>query len=216
MADDDLKRTAGRPRSPVARHELLARAREAFAEQGFAGASMGDIAQRAGLRKSSLFHHFVSKEALYQEVFAHIIEDLGSMVAGAQVAPLEPFLERFDRLTLATARYLGSRHEVARLLLREYVDRGPFFSGPGRAAAKQVLNTSAAFMTEGMGLGVLARQDPRHLVMSICGAHLVYFATIEVSGDFLGFSIFDENRVEERAEAVRVQIRLLAGAAVDG
>ena len=63
--DDSPPRSVGRPKNPVSRQFLLEKAREAFAQEGFAGASMGDIAQRAGLRKSSLFHHFPSKEALY-------------------------------------------------------------------------------------------------------------------------------------------------------
>jgi AcrR family transcriptional regulator len=44
---------------------LQAAALETFAEKGFSAASMSQIAEAAGMRKSSLYSHFDSKESLY-------------------------------------------------------------------------------------------------------------------------------------------------------
>lgn len=47
---------------------MLAAAVETFARDGSAGSSVRDIARRARIRVSTLYHYFPSKDALYQEV----------------------------------------------------------------------------------------------------------------------------------------------------
>jgi AcrR family transcriptional regulator len=66
------RRRPGRPENPIPRSELLRVAREQFAVHGFDGVSMAEIAQKAGLQKSSLFHHFPTKADLYREALQSV------------------------------------------------------------------------------------------------------------------------------------------------
>lgn len=204
------RRGPGRPSQPVPREKLLAVARDAFAERGYAGASMATIAERAGIRKSSLFHHFASKDALYDEVFGSVLDALGLLLAEA-VAPGRPFVDRLDRLGDALTDHLASHPAVARLLLREFTSRGPVLERPGRARIQDTLRATAAFLGIGMEEGVLARQDPIHLALSIVGLHLTFFAAPEVSGALLDRDVFGEVAATERKRAIREQIRRLCG-----
>lgn len=52
----------------VSRQDIVAAARELFRTQGYAGASMQDLADRVGLKKASLYSRFPHKEALVGEV----------------------------------------------------------------------------------------------------------------------------------------------------
>jgi TetR/AcrR family transcriptional regulator len=54
--------------------KILQAAEQLFAEKGYAGASMGDIAQLAGLPKSNVHYYFATKKALYQEVLLALLE----------------------------------------------------------------------------------------------------------------------------------------------
>lgn len=209
--DRPAHRPVGRPRHPIARGKLLEVARDAFAELGFAGASMGEIATRAGLRKSSLFHHFSSKEALYQEVFAGLIADVGRLVSSAQLEEGNLWLERLDRLSSMLTLYFGTHPASARLLMREFVDRGPFFQEGGREGVQTVMRAAVAFAREGMEKGIITRQDPENLILSIAGLHLMYFATSEVSAGLVGDDIFNAPNLDRRSEAVKAQVRRLAG-----
>lgn len=56
------------------RTTLLLAGLECFAERGFDGASMRQIADRARRPLSLLSHHFGSKEGLYLEVFRHLLQ----------------------------------------------------------------------------------------------------------------------------------------------
>ncbi|MET1080556.1 MAG: TetR/AcrR family transcriptional regulator [Pseudomonas sp.] len=53
---------------------ILLAAEQVFAEQGFAGTSMQDIAQLVGLPKSNLHYYFSTKEELYRAVLLSLLE----------------------------------------------------------------------------------------------------------------------------------------------
>lgn len=205
------KRRAGRPRQPVEREALLAVAREAFADLGYAGASMKEMAERAGIRKSSLFHHFASKEALYDAVFDQLLRDLGSLLPARE--PGQTWAEQLDALDDAVIDYLGGHPESARLLIREIVGGGPVVGGPGWQAVLRVLEATAAFLQSGMDEGAIPPQDPRQLAMSIVGLHLTWYAASGVSGALTGQPVFGEDGLSARRAAVREQVRRLCGVA---
>lgn len=58
--------------SDATRRSLLSVARATFARNGYAGASIGDIAQQAEVTHGALYHHFENKRAL----FAAVCEDV--------------------------------------------------------------------------------------------------------------------------------------------
>ncbi|GAA5176154.1 TetR/AcrR family transcriptional regulator [Modicisalibacter zincidurans] len=53
---------------------ILLAAEQIFAERGYAGASMGEIAQLAQLPKSNVHYYFSTKEELYREVLLALLE----------------------------------------------------------------------------------------------------------------------------------------------
>lgn len=65
------------------RDQLLAQAARLFAERGFAGVSLVDIAQAAGFTKGAVYNHFGSKEQVFLASVRSLIERLR---AGASLA----------------------------------------------------------------------------------------------------------------------------------
>jgi AcrR family transcriptional regulator len=57
------------------RQQILAAAAEAFAEAGFRGTSLADVAARVGVSQPGLLHHYPTKEALILAVLAERDED---------------------------------------------------------------------------------------------------------------------------------------------
>jgi len=56
------------------RDRILRSAAALFRQRGFNGASMQDLAEEVGITKSSLYHHFPSKQALLSEILANTVE----------------------------------------------------------------------------------------------------------------------------------------------
>ena len=54
--------------------KILLAAEQLFAEKGYAGASMGEIAQLADIPKSNVHYYFSTKKALYQDVLLELLE----------------------------------------------------------------------------------------------------------------------------------------------
>ena len=94
---------------------ILNAALEAFGAEGFNGASMRDVAKRAGTSLSNLYNYFPSKSDLLAEVLRHANDELAARVrravadAGDDAAP---------RLREAVRAYVGFvvDHQVAMLV----------------------------------------------------------------------------------------------------
>ncbi|MBM9503733.1 TetR/AcrR family transcriptional regulator [Actinacidiphila acididurans] len=83
------KRT-GRPRSADADRAILEATREALVELGFGGLTLGDVAARAGVAKTTLYRRWPGKNELVVDAVAALFEerlelpDLGSLRADIQ------------------------------------------------------------------------------------------------------------------------------------
>src|SRR5262245_11749501 len=112
---------AARQRNPErSRERILAAAQEEFSEHGFAGARVERIAQRAGLNKQLISHHFGGKQALYDAVLRARREGPGGDLT-AQPGPLPDALGWFFDRIRADPSWL-------RMLLWEAL--GPEAEGP--------------------------------------------------------------------------------------
>ncbi|MCZ0962321.1 TetR/AcrR family transcriptional regulator [Paracoccus benzoatiresistens] len=105
------------------RAKLLASARKAFAEKGFAGASMDDLTAAVGLTRGALYHHFGDKTGL----LAAVVEQLdGEMAARAAAAGADAG-EGWAALEAQGASYIEAAldPEIQRIVLLD----GPAFLG---------------------------------------------------------------------------------------
>jgi len=105
MSDHERpKRGPGRPSTRHARRreEILKTAAGVFAERGFHGASMRDIAARLGVRQAAIYYYFPSKtailEAICREGITAFVERLGAIAAAT--LPVEEKIRRAIRAHL--------------------------------------------------------------------------------------------------------------------
>lgn len=75
--------TEGPPARGGTRAHIVECAAELFADWGYAGASISDIAAAAGISKPALYHHFTGKDELYTEI---VVSVLSGMLENARTA----------------------------------------------------------------------------------------------------------------------------------
>ncbi len=91
------------------RDELLELAATMFAERGLRATTVRDIADAAGILSGSLYHHFVSKEEMVDEVLRGFLDWLFDRYQ--HIVDTEPNpLERFKGLFMASFDAIENRH----------------------------------------------------------------------------------------------------------
>lgn len=84
-----MARTVGSS-APETRRRILDSAAELFAEHGYSGARMLDIAERLGISKSALYYHFASKEDLLDGLVHPVLEATEQFARAAESGGTPP------------------------------------------------------------------------------------------------------------------------------
>lgn len=98
------------------RLQLIEVARGLFAERGYEGTSIEEIAQRAGVSKPIVYEHFGGKEGLYAVIVDREMETLLEMVTSSLTKNRS--LYRIQQVALALLTYMEERTDGFRILVR--------------------------------------------------------------------------------------------------
>ncbi|MEA2297914.1 MAG: TetR/AcrR family transcriptional regulator [Solirubrobacteraceae bacterium] len=167
------------------RARILAGARREFADRGFEGARLSDIAGQAGLSHPTLLYHFTSKAELYGAVIASAVVDWTRETEAAVSGALHGF-DQVASIIDAGFAFFASHPDFARILRREALDGGHRLDDAIAGALRPFLERAVAFLEREMEAGRLRRHDPLEL-MAICyGAVFTYFSDAGFRARLLG------------------------------
>ncbi|NJM84643.1 MAG: TetR family transcriptional regulator [Tabrizicola sp.] len=147
------------------RDTILDAALDVFSIHGFRGATLDQIAERAGLSKPNLLYYFPSKEAMHQELLTGLLDTwLDPLRAmDPQGKPVEEMLG-YVRRKLDLAR---DYPRESRLFANEILQGAPRMRGAIEGDLRKLVAEKAAVLTRWMDEGRIARVDPVHLIFSI-------------------------------------------------
>jgi TetR/AcrR family transcriptional regulator, mexJK operon transcriptional repressor len=178
------KRKSARGRPPA--HEVATRAEnlvdvatEVFLDKGFKGASMSEIARRAGASKQTLYARYPSKAALFAALVerkaSHLFEAIGPLGEGRGLRDtlIHCGTELLDLIVSKDARGV---HRVVIAECNEFPELGQIFwdRGPGRVRAML-----ADYLRAQQKLGSIQCGEPEQAVEILIGL-LVSGATLRV------------------------------------
>jgi AcrR family transcriptional regulator len=162
-------RTAPTVRGGSTRDGILAAAAKLFAEKGFGGTTLQDVADERGLTRPAVYHHFKSKD----EVLATLVAETSESTAET----LRQIRERADldpttRLREASAELIRERMrapERFRMLDRTESSLPSDLASKHRIARRSVLNEVTAMIAEGIDTGHFRATDERLAALSVLG-----------------------------------------------
>jgi AcrR family transcriptional regulator len=85
----------GRPRSATADAAILAATREALVELGWSKLTLGDVATRAGVAKTTLYRRWAGKNELVVDAVAELFDELELPDSGSLAADIEGVVLQF-------------------------------------------------------------------------------------------------------------------------
>ena len=124
------------------RKEILAIATEEFADKGYSGARIDEIAERTNTSKRMIYYYFESKEGLYRSVLGQAYGRIRRTEAVAELESMPP-VEAMARLTEITFDYHNDHPEFVRLVMNENIQGGAMI---GSLDSTQTRNDSVVGM----------------------------------------------------------------------
>jgi len=192
---------------PNARDKILDQAEGLFARRGFAGIGISEVAEAAGLGKSSLFHHFRSKAELYAAVIGRILARIETILMRSLAAGGTP-TERAERWIDVLIDTLGAHPAYARLLLRSLFEDDELGGDlPEELEAndtlRRIVAAGAVLLKEGMASGEFREASVPHTLQTLIGAVVFHFASGEFGDEMLGRPIFAPDEIRRRKSEVK-------------
>jgi TetR/AcrR family transcriptional regulator len=189
---------------PSSRDKILDVAESLFARRGYAGIGLREVAEASGFSKSSLFHHFRSKEQLYHEVLRRVLRLIRERMDARLATEASPG-QLLDRWTCDLIDLFAEHPTVPRLLLRgifEEEDAASPEAEATEALLAGILRDAERLIQRGVECGELRRVSAPHTLQTLIGATVYHFASAEVGEGVLGRPIFSAEEVARRKREV--------------
>ncbi len=177
MTTSDKPASSPPSRSGESRDQLLRAAKKVFAEQGYAGATVKEIAEAAGMNISLVSYHFGGKEGLFRTCLEEFGRDRLSAAERILRAPesAEEFKIRI-RMFLEEIMEMHFREsDVASIIHRECMGTNPAIHDIFKNVFIKIFETLVVFFQAAQTRGILRSDlDP------VIGASCAFFGTIHM------------------------------------
>jgi AcrR family transcriptional regulator len=180
---------------------ILDEALHCFAERGYEGTSLNDIAAGVGIRRPSLLHHFASKEVLYGDVFERLLSEWLERLATAIASPQAGWAKA-ELVLRAGFDLFADTPDYVRIMRREALDGGIHLGIDLSATLRPLFDKACDYFDEQMDQGTFRRHDSRHLLITGYGAILTYFSDAPFIDGLLDEEALTPNNIRDHCEHV--------------
>ena len=165
------------------RQAILDAALALFADKGYFGTSLRDVAGAVGVRESALYNYFPGKEALFEALLAAESADKTERLAALLEAPADPRAVLQELAEFILDRFIQPRQQQ---LFRILMSDGMRLARDGRINLLERMGSNrerfAALMQRLIDQGALRNVDAELLVMQFIGP-LLFWRQLHAIGD---------------------------------
>lgn len=197
-------RPPGRRDPERTRRAILEAATAEFVAKGLDGASVNEIAARAGANKRMLYHYFGNKEGLYVAVLERTYAGIRNAEMELELGNLAPEAA-MRRLVLFTWTYFLEHPEFLSLLNTENLHRARHLKRSGRIRDLHLplLGLLSDVLARGAAAGVFRRGvDPVQLYVSIAALGFFYLSNRFTLSTIFGRDLESPENLATRGEHI--------------
>lgn len=145
---------------------ILAEAVRLFAEHGYEGTAIADVAERAGLSKQNLMYYFPTKQALYTRVLDDVLDDWLARMAslGDESREPEDVLRAYIRAKLQFSR---EQPLASRVYAIEVIGGATIYGDQIRRRVVPLLRADIAVFERWIAQGKIAPVNATHLLFAV-------------------------------------------------
>lgn len=174
-----MPRRADPLQGKAAREKIIKAAAEVFAEEGFGGARVDEIARRAGLNKAMLYYRLGDKRALYEAVLLHFLSGAWREIEEG-VRSSKTSGDRLRALVRAVVTLAASSPHFPRLMLRELATGGANLPAPVLEGMARIARLTRRILEDGHRDGAFRKTDSLMLHLALVGAAMALCASTPI------------------------------------
>jgi AcrR family transcriptional regulator len=205
----DLPRRHGGERTA---ERILDVAEQLFAERGYDGATLRDVATRVGVRAPSLYNHFASKDELYAAVLERGIGPVMELLVRTAAAP-EGQRPEPGQLVTDLMEILARRPAIPRLVQHETLGGGQRLTPILRSWIVPAFERAHELVAANPAAQSWSREQIPLLVLAMYHVVVGYFTFASFYRDLGGDELLGEAALESQTRFLRELVERLFGAA---
>ncbi|MEN8169537.1 MAG: TetR/AcrR family transcriptional regulator [Pseudomonadota bacterium] len=167
--------TAAKQAHEATSSTILEAASKVFADKGYDGARVDEIARAAGVNKATLYYQIGDKEALYHAVITRVLARTADEVCIA-VAEANGCEEKIRHFINIFARQTGNMRYTAPIMLREIASGGRNLPQSAMNEMGRLLSALGESIAEGIQQGLFRPVNGFMVHMMIVGSLMLYSA----------------------------------------
>ena len=141
-------------------------AKAVFAERGYQGATLEEIAQRAGMSKATIYIYYKNKDDLFLQVVEELV-NMAMAITAEEATTSRPPIEKLYAMVRNKMEFYERERDFFRIYLNERHGLDITPKDPHKQALREMylqgVQTLAKVIQEGMDVGVLRPMDSRRL-----------------------------------------------------
>jgi AcrR family transcriptional regulator len=191
-------------RTPGTADRILDAAEDLFAEKGYSATSLGEVADRVGIRSPSLYNHFKNKEALYRAVLERLLTDFAAPMQELDSGPVT--YERVFEWLEVMVRQHHANPNLARLLQHAALSGGPHTNELIDRLFRPMFQSGAKIEGDEISIFGDAGLQP-WAVMAFNNLVMSYVTMAPMYRDLLGQDPFSDAALEQQLNLIKSLLR---------